>query len=135
LGAVEPGIGIIASSIVTLRPLFSTAPSTKDLGYLDLEMDRSVPPPLKKEMIRVSDEIVEEYVEEIVEITEPRSIYLEPKPTFKAPKQTRRGNVFMLTRSDARDPGLPLMVFDSGSDNENNAITTQPRPSSTSNRP
>jgi hypothetical protein len=91
------------------------------------------PPAHKKEMIRVSDEIVETYVEEIAEITEPRSIYLEPKPILKAPKQTRRGNVFMLTRSDARDPGLPLMVFDSGSENENEA-RTQPR-ASTSSRP
>ena len=95
-------------------------------------MDRNSPPTHKKEMIRVSDEIVEEFVEEIVEVTEPRSIYLEPQPVFKAPKQTRRGNVFMLTRPGARDPGLPLMVFDSGSEPENDASMTQLRPPSTS---
>jgi hypothetical protein len=78
-----------------------------------MEMGRNVPPPQpKEEMIRINDETTEE----TIEIIEPRSIYLEPKPIFKAPKQTRRGNVFMLTRPGARDPGLPLMVFDSASE-------------------
>jgi hypothetical protein len=97
-------------------------------------MTPSAPPAEKKEMIRVSDEIVEEFIEATIEVTEPRSIYLEPQPVFKAPKQTRRGNVFMLTRPGARDPGLPLMVYDSGSDRENDARETQSRTRSTSSR-
>ena len=124
--AVEAGIGIISASAVTLKPLFTTADSKKNLGYLDLEMEHKSPPnPMP--IISVNEKIVDD-------IAEPKSIYLEPKPCFEASKQTRRGNIFMLTRSDARDPGLPLQVFDSVSEYDNDAWMTQWRRSSTISR-
>src|ERR1700761_8078532 len=112
--ALEPGIGIIAGSLVVMRPLFRRTRSRRRRSvYEDMERRVAGAGARRPNLSEISITTIESIVEEVTpEKGYGSSAFLDPPDQVdRFPKPSKVNKMFTSSRKDAREPSLPMAFF------------------------